>query len=334
MGNRYVKTNPFRIERGKLIPLTLLDTLENSKVDMYDWKEIEKMYANEHLINETLRNYYIEKYYDARYITMDTIQLISLNIKLIHNWAVYKQVYKFDTEWFMYLCNEFKESRKLHLEVLYDKLPFHSFFIDNSIKLDKFIFNGIFVDIGYETTYPWGTEYPTLTACFVVDNEEFTTSWTSIPLIPNMSVNEIFDLLNDKYNYLTENTNEHNILTSVALSLLFYLCADNKDIEIRQGKTPKDAYELKKTAKKGVKQESIGVRLGNTIRENKVRYVYESNEHNKGSKKSPHIRGGHYHHFWTGKKDGSEERKLIMHYIEPIFIGGNVDKVTIHRVKE
>lgn len=334
MGNKYIRENPFKLEQGKLIPLTLLNTLENSKVNMYDWKEIQEKYANEHVINEVIRDYFIDKFYDARKISLESIQFIALNIKLIHNWAIYKQVYKFDVDWAKYLCEEFDTERKLHLEILYDKLPFHSFYIDNQFEYINRKFDGIFIDLGYETTYPWGTNYPTITICFVTDDEEFTTSWTSIPLMPNMSVEEIFKLLNENYNYLVDNVEGHTILTSTALALLFYLCADNKDFEVRKGNSPKEAYEIKKTAKKGIKQASIGMRLGNTIRQNKVKYVYESNEHNKGSKKSPHIRGGHYHHFWTGKKDGSEERKLIMHYIEPTFIGGKVEDITIHKVKK
>ena len=81
--------------------------------------------------------------------------------------------------------------------------------------------------------------------------------------------------------------------------------------------------------------------MGNIIRKNKKNYVYVDDEgnligKNKGSnsKKSPHLRMGHYHHYWVGKMDKPEERKLILKYIAPIYINStDIRDTTLHKVK-
>lgn len=50
-----------------------------------------------------------------------------------------------------------------------------------------------------------------------------------------------------------------------------------------------------------------------------------------GSAKSPHSRKGHWHHFWTGKR-GTEERKLILKWVAPMFINGGTDEVSVNLI--
>ncbi len=50
------------------------------------------------------------------------------------------------------------------------------------------------------------------------------------------------------------------------------------------------------------------------------------------SPKRPHARRGHWHNYWTGPRSG--ERKLVLRWVEPMFIhGGEFDEVTVHPVK-
>lgn len=42
----------------------------------------------------------------------------------------------------------------------------------------------------------------------------------------------------------------------------------------------------------------------------------------KGRAKKSHIRRGHWHHYWTGKR-GSDERKLIVKFLMPVIINGD-----------
>ena len=45
----------------------------------------------------------------------------------------------------------------------------------------------------------------------------------------------------------------------------------------------------------------------------------------------PHTRRGHWHHYWTGTKDN---RKLILKWTAPIFVGGSSDNIitTINKI--
>lgn len=42
----------------------------------------------------------------------------------------------------------------------------------------------------------------------------------------------------------------------------------------------------------------------------------------KGRAKKSHIRRGHWHHYWTGKR-GSDERKLIVKFLMPVIVNGD-----------
>lgn len=64
----------------------------------------------------------------------------------------------------------------------------------------------------------------------------------------------------------------------------------------------------------------------------KVNYVYEkSSPVGHESAKSPHSRKDHWHHFWTGKR-GTEERKLILKWVAPMFINDGTDEVSVNLI--
>lgn len=83
-----------------------------------------------------------------------------------------------------------------------------------------------------------------------------------------------------------------------------------------------------------VKVKNVGFRIGATIRKAKAASTAHTEEPGHGSKKSPHSRRGHWHHYWTGPRDG--ERKLVLKWVAPTFINadrGKPDTVVIYPVK-
>lgn len=49
----------------------------------------------------------------------------------------------------------------------------------------------------------------------------------------------------------------------------------------------------------------------------------------------PHLRRGHWSHFWTGKRD-SKDRERVLKWIEPVYINASSPDdlpTTIHKVK-
>ena len=58
--------------------------------------------------------------------------------------------------------------------------------------------------------------------------------------------------------------------------------------------------------------------------------------HGSHTAKRPHMRRGHWHHFWTGPMDSAQDRKLVLKWLPPIFVGSSQDgemPVTLHKVK-
>lgn len=248
----------------------------------------------------------------------------SFNIMMMWNWNIYKQIYRFDEDFFEYISDNAEYKSTINVENYLHKLPCSAFFIDNKFEDKKgHKYRGCFVCVDRDTN--------DLRLAFVEQGGDSDCQWSNVPLF--LGNGTIEDLLKRK----DKDYKIHPIileLTQRICRCLDYLCADNKQIEYRKAKDKKEEYNLNRQRKENVVLNDVGVRIGNTIRQNRV--VYERDKdavHHTGSHKSPHLRSAHYHSFWTGKKDGSEERKLIVKFIEPIFVGqGKEITPTVHKV--
>lgn len=155
--------------------------------------------------------------------------------------------------------------------------------------------------------------------------------------------------LSPDYDYVLESGQELIIEHAAKLlQLVLYICADNseKEEDLEQKnitrRNPESERKPKDTFRE-IRKWDVGYRIGSSIRRMK------SEEHNdrdteriidgreekerKSSRKSPHARRGHWHHFWTGQRD-SDGRKLILKWIAPLFVNGDDDDniATIHPV--
>lgn len=131
------------------------------------------------------------------------------------------------------------------------------------------------------------------------------------------------------------------------LQYVLYICADNSQREENpeQKKVTRRTEESEKKPKdvfREIRKWDVGFRIGSQIRRMKADRPDQSGDqseapartYQKGSKKSPHARRGHWHHYWIGKHE-TDERKLILKWVAPIFINGDEgDNIaTIHPVK-
>ena len=88
----------------------------------------------------------------------------------------------------------------------------------------------------------------------------------------------------------------------------------------------------------------VGYRYGKAIRlakkEEKNKTIHESNACDNNEIKEikrrghvrPYMRCAHWHSYWTGKKDGSEERKIIVKWLPPTYCSGITNEVVVRRV--
>lgn len=122
------------------------------------------------------------------------------------------------------------------------------------------------------------------------------------------------------------------------IQLLLYLCAANADVqERRPSASAKKAN--KAIDKRPVRHWDVGIRVGATIKRNRSSYAaktqHKGGDHKRHARPRPHLRRGHWSHFWTGKRD-SADRERILKWIEPVYINADSPDelpTTIHRVK-
>lgn len=124
------------------------------------------------------------------------------------------------------------------------------------------------------------------------------------------------------------------------LNLILYLNAGNKDVEKSEvtrkyekrskEEGSKETPKPKDYAYKDIKQYEVGYRL--VIERRKQDKNNSKGSGGKGSKKSPHFRKGHWHHWWVGS---GEKRHLELRWQEGILVnGGPSDNslVSVHKV--
>lgn len=112
-----------------------------------------------------------------------------------------------------------------------------------------------------------------------------------------------------------------------------YLQASNRDVEIsertRQNHT-KPIQTIKNKFRE-VKEFEVGFVYGRTIGKDakRVKYVGEAEGTGVHSPKASHYRSAHWHHYWVGSGD---DKRLIIKWIEGIFVKGNGDEAKNIRV--
>lgn len=130
-----------------------------------------------------------------------------------------------------------------------------------------------------------------------------------------------------------------------ALQLVIYLLAVNADVQENPAqrqvyRQPRDSSSIKDKASE-LRKWDVGVRVGQSIRAYHVSHAsgVEKSTSKSGTHASPrpHMRKGHWHHYWTGKKADPTDRKLILKWTAPMLIGGNASNeelpTVIHQVK-
>ncbi len=126
-----------------------------------------------------------------------------------------------------------------------------------------------------------------------------------------------------------DRSDEYTEMIEKAARMVLYICSENAEYEqYRPHKTHRGPQITDKAEE--VREWIVGKRIGKRIRKFKEERCMMnskyglSNNTRKGGTKSPHMRRGHYHHYWRGPKDGSKERELILRWLEPTFVCGKV----------
>lgn len=125
------------------------------------------------------------------------------------------------------------------------------------------------------------------------------------------------------------NTNEGNTqwieqqqAVKKVLPLLLYLCSEKRELRVVKGNgtkyEPKASVLSKFQIPTKIKSITIGEVLGAELR----RFEQELKQYpnRKGGKKAPHMRRGHWHGVWKGKKDSGIPQRFEYNWLPPMFI--------------
>lgn len=124
-----------------------------------------------------------------------------------------------------------------------------------------------------------------------------------------------------------QQTDYEDVLNQTVLSemlqLALYICTDNADVQ--QQEENKRTY--RKTDKGPIKDKyreirkwETGYYVGAVLRRNPSFSDNQEKRPHQGGTKRPHMRRGHWHHFWKGKEGN---RELVLHWVLPIFVRGD-----------
>lgn len=145
------------------------------------------------------------------------------------------------------------------------------------------------------------------------------------------------DYRNDKREFVGNDGIKRSLrldkLVNFMYNFAIYLQASNRDVEIsertRQNHT-KPVQTIKNKFRE-VKEFEVGFVYGRTIGKDRkrVKYVGEAEGTGVHSPKASHYRSAHWHHYWVGSGD---DKRLVIKWIEGIFVKGNGDEAKNIRV--
>ena len=252
-------------------------------------------------------------------------------------WAKCKQVYRFNQE----LSDELYQQQltgKLPIDVI-KQIPYPIMFVEAPVSISTTTgktrsAKGFFVYI--ET---WrGVERLVFhfvhddghknALAFTLENKESVED-----IIVELETNLRLALVDNETEEVLEDSAFEVARTRIShiLNLLIYINSENADAEVVY--KPSGLSRKPKISQATIT--SVGSKIGPAL--GAARTLYLSNEDGHtgtGKKKAPHVRRGHWHAYWRGKKDGSEERRLVVKWQPPIEVGfGDDAATTVHDVE-
>lgn len=333
--------------REQPIPLTMVQRFNNRLPEVFEnidlFRDIlkergvvhdEDCYIPSPACNQLIRTLYPEK--SEQEVLLDGALTFYLS-----SWRRYKQVYSFDTDFTNLLIKSALDD--VVPASFLSSLPYPSIYVELGEGNDLGISGFLYCVDSYEedsiihkvanvqlTLYDNSLQ----TVIFMID--EGITIKQSIDKVRKMSDAAISDGVVDK-ELAYEAINDSSVLIPKIVSILMYLCSLNKDIVENATQKSITRVSTSSTSKpkdvlREVRKWDVGYRIGKTIRsisralntedDTNVSCIRTNSNH---SKKRPHARRGHFHHFWTGsEKDGT--RKLVLKWVAPMFVNFNVEE--------
>ena len=275
---------------------------------------------------------------------------VAAEITALWAWRQHKIIYSFDPYLARSLAQQsydLEDTDVLPSQILM-RLPYPCIYIKAPYLLEYT--DGFFVWIEYDTN----THVTELRVQWVF--QDFTASFPQVlHLLPGKNIGECIadTLATTKENVRTdvldkaleEDTAGMSRIILGAIQLVLYLVAENSDTQpAEDGVKEKHSTPKAPSAKprriedkaSQVLEYKVGIRIGAALRRADHRQASHpgTSTGGSGTTKRSHTRRGHWHHYWTGPKQG--QRDLILKWTAPTVIhpeGGGDDAITIVPVK-
>lgn len=280
-------------------------------------------------------------------------------VPALYAFKQYKEIYVFDAETADTICVE-DEDFDIPAEILM-RMPFPCFFID-SPKFKFFTYldhtpeeNAYqikffrILDDGKYKFYNLLIGNFTIARSIRISRFLVKTQFDKIEEQKNPKIYEKLVEINQKQIASGEYDRAHNQEDlCYMLQLVLYICADNAEIKEIKPVTQKSGKKKSgiRTEEKSVRAWEAGAYIGSAVRRMKAEpkpipepevtetveqestkeEIKQSASGKEGIPKRPHIRRAHWAHFWAGKLDGSEVRRLILKWLAPLYINAKGEK--------
>jgi len=232
----------------------------------------------------------------------------------LYLWRYTKRVYVIDES----LLNEFRYfnlDSAIPAKIL-RQLPDYCVYIDIS-KLDYEDITGFFAHITYNSSL----DRESLNIVFTSQDNPRLKASVPLPISDAITINGFLDELNVNKSQMTPQMTK---ITMIAINCLLYLCQPDVDYK---GGVPK-CY-VRNRVKLGMKIEPakkvttvvVGEETGRKLVEART---FAEREYKEGKRKSPHLRRGHYHHYYVNDLENEGSKKLIVKWLSPIMVNGTI----------
>ncbi len=262
-------------------------------------------------------------------------ELLMTDVSLWSRWRSSRHVYRFDRE----LSAELSDTEApddMPVDAL-RRLPYPVIYVDAPLWLvttlnDRIECRGIFA---YRDTAPDADENEVESLTLVYDCPDYQVELlpVSLSLVDGTFGGVIDDLIRSDERtvpYVGPGHREevHKALSSAINHLLYVISkgAESEVVYVPSGKTKRPG----KTSPSTVHQ--VGTQVGQALGEARRRYIGGSGSPDGQRTVRPHVRAGHWHHFWTGPRAVPERRELVVRWIPPVFVrGGDSSGTVVHR---
>lgn len=232
-------------------------------------------------------------------------------------WNRYRQVFEFDPEMEKMLTEmDFPDS--MPVDVL-KNVPYPSFYVQSAFLEEMIGIDGFVVCFDSDSK---GNNLK-IRLEFLDENTGFSIP---IRLVPGKSLKDSMDcdVRPIPLGIQTDEFGDTLELAEYCLKLVLYLCSDNKDVipavEPKRTENPNETV-LQKVKPSTVNTWKVGaqmIRIFKKFRGSAVKASQQEAESH--SKRRPHLRKAHWHHYWTGSKQDPQGRRLVLKWIQPVFI--------------